>query len=111
MTDKQRIKQLEERLEVYEKSPFLGGYMAILKQITQWNNEIYNSPIKLSAIEDGDMKAFDKSMKFLERQELLYKTLDFLRSKMTADEKESADKKLEITSHSVEEYLLNQGGN
>ncbi len=101
-----RIKQLEERLLLYEKSPYLGGYMAILKQITQWNNELAMSPIKLSDVGDGDMRAFDKAMKFLERLEMLYKTLNFLRDKMTASEKESVSK-LEVTSHSVEDFLLN----
>ena len=106
MTDKQRIKQLEERLQHYEKSPFLGGYLAILKQITQWNNELSMKPIKLAAIEDEDMRAFDKAMKFLEKQKLLYETLDFLREKLTPKEKEDAEK-LETTSHSVESFLLN----
>ncbi len=106
MTDKQRIKELEDRLEHYEKSPFLGGYLAILKQITKWNNEMSNNPISLAAIEDDDIKAFDKAMKFLEKQKLLYETLDFLRSKMTAEEKKDVDK-LETASHSVESFLLN----
>lgn len=105
MTDKQRIKQLEERLQLYEKSPFLGGYLAILKQITQWNNEMSNNPIKLAAIGEDDIKAFDKAMKFLEKQKLLYETLDYLRSKMTVEEKKDVDK-LESASHSVESFLL-----
>lgn len=109
MTDKERIKQLEELLLVYEKSPYLGGYLAVLKQVTQWNNELSMKPIKLSAVEDDDMKAFDKAMKFLEKQEQLYKTLDFLRSKMTEEEKKEVDTKLETTAHSVEDYLLNNG--
>jgi DNA-binding transcriptional regulator YiaG len=103
-----RIKQLEVRLLVYEKSPYLGGYMAILKQITQWNNELSMHPIKLSAIEDEDMRAFDKAMKFLEKQKLLYETIDFLREKLTPKEREDSDKK-EVEAHSVEKFILQNG--
>jgi hypothetical protein len=107
MTDKQRIKQLEDSLLMYERSPYMGGYIAVLKQITQWNNEMSLRPIKLAAVEDDDMKAFDKAMKFLEKQKLLYETLDFLRSKMTVKEKEDIDK-LEISKNSVEDFLLGE---
>lgn len=103
-----RIKQLEDRLLVYEKSPYLGGYMAILKQITQWNNELSMHPINLSAIEDEDMRAFDKAMKFLEKQKLLYETIDFLREKLTPKEREDSDKK-EVEAHSVEKFILQNG--
>lgn len=107
MDYKQRVKQLEDKLLIYEKSPYFGGYIAVLKQITQWNNEMSLRPIKLAAVEDDDMKAFDKAMKFLEKQKLLYETLDFLRSKMTTKEKEDVDK-LEINKNSVEDFLLNE---
>ena len=107
--ESQRIKDLEDRLSVYEKSPYLGGYLAILKQITQWNNEMSLRPIKLSAVDDDDMRAFDKAMKFLEKQKLLYETIDFLRSKMTHVEKDRVAK-LETTSHSVESFLLDGEG-
>lgn len=108
MTDKQRIKMLEEKLAVYEKSPYYGGYMSTLHQLTKWNNELFTNPISLQAVEDGDMRAFDKAMKFLERKKELYEQLEYLRTKLSPEEKADSEKK-EVEEHSVEKFILNDG--
>lgn len=104
-----RIKELEERLAIFEKSPYLAGYLSTLTQLDEWNNEMLGNPISLKSTGDEDMKAFDKAIKFLERKEDLYKQLDYFRDKMTEVDKEEADKKT-VDSHSVEKYLMNKNG-
>lgn len=106
MTDKQRIKELEEKLAVFEKSPYKNGYLSSYTQISTWDKKMIESPISLEAVGEDDLKAFDKAIKYLERKKALFEDLDYFRSKMTAEEKKDVDK-LETASHSVESFLLN----
>lgn len=96
MSDKEKIKKLEERLRYFEESPYVDGYNAILNQINTWNKDLQNEPTSLKYDPDSgdaDMKAFDKAHKFIASIDGLYDQLEYLRSKMSPEIAESLLKK------------------
>ncbi len=82
---KENTEELKARLSVYEDSPLKEGYLAILKQINTWNQDLTNEPTGLTYNPDSgdaDMKAFDKAHKFITSIDTLYDKLEYLRGKM-----------------------------
>lgn len=88
--EKDEIQELKERLKKYEESPLKEGYLAILKQINTWNQDLTNEPTGLKYDPengDADMKAFDKAHKFITSIDTLYDKLEYLRGKMNPEHK------------------------
>lgn len=82
------IDQLKEKLKVYEESPLVEGYHAILKQINTWNKDLMDEPTSLKYdpdTGDSDQKAFDKAHKFILSTKELYDQLEYLRLKMSPE--------------------------
>jgi hypothetical protein len=91
---KENIEELKKKLEVYEDSPLKEGYLAILKQINTWNQDLTNEPTSLKYDPDSgdaDMKAFDKAHKFITSIDTLYDKLEYLRGKMNPEQQKTVD--------------------
>lgn len=99
---KDRVKELEEELRMYKESPYVAGYLSILKQINTWNKDLSDEPTSLKfdpANGDADQKAFEKAHKFILTVDTMYEQLDKLRSKMNpkqAKELEEKEKEAKI---------------
>lgn len=44
---KESTEEIKNRLKIYEESPLKEGYLAILKQINTWNQDLTNEPTGL----------------------------------------------------------------
>lgn len=78
------VQELEHRLSKFESSPYCDTYLAILKQITDWNDQLTKSRIDLFA--DKDEKGFDRTFKYFVDVATILKSLDDLRKLMTPEE-------------------------
>jgi len=86
--------QLKEELKLYKESPYIEGYLSILKQINVWNNDLKNEPTSLKYDPDNgdaDQKAFDKAHKFITSVDTLYDKLEYLRGKMNPEQQQKVD--------------------
>lgn len=91
---KENIEEIKNRLKIYEESPLKEGYLAILKQINTWNQDLTNEPTGLTYNPDSgdaDMKAFDKAHKFITSIDTLYDKLEYLRGKMNPEQQKQVD--------------------
>ena len=91
---KENIEEIKNRLKIYEESPLKEGYLAILKQINTWNQDLTNEPTGLKYDPkngDADMKAFDKAHKFITSVDTLYDKLEYLRGKMNPEQQKQVD--------------------
>ena len=91
---KENIEEIKNRLKIYEESPLKEGYLAILKQINTWNQDLTNEPTGLTYNPDSgdaDMKAFDKAHKFITSIDTLYDKLEYLRCKMNPEQQKAVD--------------------
>lgn len=96
---KENIEEIKNRLKIYEESPLKEGYLAILKQINTWNQDLTNSPTGLKYDPkngDADMKAFDKAHKFITSVDTLYDKLEYLRGKMNPEHKAELELKKQV---------------
>lgn len=80
----QRIKELEERLEKYEKSPLKKAYMSLLLCMTRWFEQIEFAEIDITNPEHK--LQFEMVHKFNTEITFYMKSLDDLRSKMIPSE-------------------------
>ena len=80
-----KIAELEQRLELYEKSDYKKAYTTIKKQIDQWLDEMNSSPLKLKNTSDKDNKQFEKALSFIKNVDDLFGKLDWLRKKMNGE--------------------------
>jgi hypothetical protein len=88
------INALKAKLAIYEESPLVEGYLAILKQINTWNKDLKNEPTSLKYNPDNgdaDMKAFDKAHKFISSIDTLYDKLEYIRGKMNPEQQKTVD--------------------
>jgi len=99
--DKEKIKQLEEKIAIYEEAPTLRGYLSLRTQLEEWDRELLETPISLKSIGDDDMRAFDKVAKYLERRPTWYKDLENLKASLTPKERDESEE-----GGSVEKMLL-----
>lgn len=84
----QEIDLLKEKLRVYEESPLVEGYNAILNQINTWNRDLQEEPTSLKYnpdTGDSDQKAFEKAHKFILTTQQIYDQLAYLRLKMSPE--------------------------
>jgi hypothetical protein len=97
------VEHLEIQLNKFLKSPYAPTYMAILKQIEDWNAQLQKNKIDLFA--DKDAKEFDRSWKyFMEAVEVLER-LDKMRKLMTPEETKEADKLLKDKNIGLAEQM------
>ena len=91
MNLEQRIKELEEKLEVYEKSPYSEAYLGVLKQINTCNKDLSDKPAGLR--DEEDAKAFERYEKYILKVDEYYNKLAYLREQMSPTEKKVVDAK------------------
>ncbi len=92
MNEKDRIKELEEELAKYKESPYLNAYTGLYATMERWSHELKTKTFSISAVEDDDMKAFEKAHKVSISMKALFDQLDFLRSKITPAQQEEGMK-------------------
>jgi hypothetical protein len=86
-----KIKELEDKLEVYENSPYSDAYLGVLKHIGACNKDLNDNPAGLR--DEEDMKAFEKYEKYILKVDEYYNKLAYLREKMSPTEKKVVDEK------------------
>ena len=91
MDNEKRIKELEEKLDVYEKSPYSDAYLGVLKQIETCNKDLNEQPAGLR--DEEDAKAFERYEKYILKVDEYYNKLAYLREKMSPTEKKLVDEK------------------
>lgn len=91
MNLEQRIKELEEKLEVYEKSPYSEAYLGILNQINTCNKDLNEKPAGLR--DEEDAKSYDRFEKYILKVDEYYEKLAYFREKMSPTEKKVVDAK------------------
>lgn len=97
MTDKQRIKELEDKLARFEKSPLKNAYLSVLETMTTWFEQIKTSKINITDSEDKPK--FEMVHKFFTELMFYLETLDKIRAKMTPAESK------ELEGGAVEEMI------
>jgi len=106
MGDKERIEKLEEKLAIYENSPYRDAYLGVLKQIETCNKDLVETPAGLR--DEDDAKAFERYEKYILKVDEYYQKLDLLRGKMSPKEQEIEGKK--EAKNIFEKALQSQGG-
>ncbi len=97
------VEYLENKLSIFEKSPYVNTYTAIRLQVEDWNIQLREKKIDLFA--DKEAKEFERAFKyFMEASDVLDR-LDKMRGKMTADEIKDLNKKIMLSEDSAENYL------
>lgn len=102
-----KVKELEEKLAIYENSPYQEAYTGLYVTVKRWSTELKNKAFLISDVEESDIKAFDKAHKVSLSLKDLFEQLDFIRSKMTPIQE--ADSRKEATS--IFEKALQESGN
>lgn len=92
-----------EYLEKLLKSPYANTYLAIYKQIEDWNKQLNEKNIDLFA--DKDSKEFDRSFKYFMEASDVLERLDKMRAKMSPQDLEEINKKKPLSEDSAENYL------
>jgi N-acetylglutamate synthase-like GNAT family acetyltransferase len=82
--ESQKIKELEERLEKFEKSPLKKAYLSMLSTITRWFEQIEFSEIDITNNEHK--QKFEMVHKFFTELIFYIETLEKIRAKMTPEE-------------------------
>lgn len=95
--ESQRIKELEDRLDKFEKSPLRKAYLSVLSTMTRWFEQIEFSEIDITNV--GHKPKFEMVHKFFTELTFYLKTLDDIRAKMTPEESK------ELEGGSVEAML------
>ena len=100
------VDDLEERLSKYEKSPYVKTYLTMLNQVNDFNEQL---TIQQVEIQDGgnkrtltvgrinlfgekDEKEFERSFKYMLEVNGLLDSIEKIRMKMSASEKEEVKK-------------------
>ncbi len=96
MNLEQKVKELEEKLAVYESSPYKDAYLGLHMTIQRWSLELKDKKFEISSTTDDDMKSFEKAHKTATSMDILFKQLDFLRTKITPEQE--AEVRKEATS-------------
>ena len=91
MNLEQKVKELEEKLAVYESSPYKDAYLGVLKQIETCNKDLIDTPAGLR--DEEDAKAFERYDKYILKVDEYYNKLELLRGKMSPEEKKFVDAK------------------
>jgi len=91
MNLEQKVKELEEKLAVYENSPYKKAYFGVLKQIETCNKDLVENPAGLR--DEEDAKAFERYEKYILKVDEYYNKLELLRGKMSPEEKKFVDAK------------------
>ncbi len=89
MNLEQKVKELEEKLAVYENSPYKDAYLGVLKQIETCNKDLIDTPAGLR--DEEDAKAFERYDKYILKVDEYYNKLELLRGKMSPEEKKFVD--------------------
>ncbi len=114
------IGELENKLAVYERSPYLKTYITILNQIDSFNEQLTIQTVektiegqkveveygKIDLFADKDSKEFDRGWKYLNECVDLNKKLDELRKLMSPEEQKEARKLL--PNSSAEKYIFDK---
>lgn len=87
-----KVKELEDKLAIYESSPYKDGYLGVLTQIETCNKDLNNNPAGLR--DEEDEKSFDKYNKYILSIDVYYQKLELLREKMSPTEKKEVDSKV-----------------
>lgn len=101
------VEFIENRLAVFEKSPYAKSYLVLLNQINDFNEQLSIRKSKMMNQDLGrevevvvgrvdifgskDDKEFERSWKFFTDGFTLHEQLDKYRGKMTSEEKKDAD--------------------
>ena len=100
------VDDLEERLSKYEKSPYVKTYLTMLNQVNDFNEQL---TIQQVEVQDGDNKRtvtvgrinlfgekdekeFERSFKYMLEVNGLLDSIEKIRMKMSASEKEEVKK-------------------
>ncbi len=104
------VNYLENKLGLYEKSPYSSSYLACKTTIDRWNEQLMETEISLLDSEQKPM--FDMAHKYLTEQKPYIDQLEYLRGKMSPDDKKAADEIQKTQSLGIAEKLAvrNNGG-
>jgi len=111
------IEYLEDRLQLYEKSPFVKSYLTVLGQINDWNDQLTIKKIetsegdkflgKINLFADASSKEFDRVHKYFTEMKPYFEQLAYLRKQMTTEEKNELTKELKpLSEDSAENFLI-----
>lgn len=100
------VKYLEQRIKLFEESPYFESYTSVRKQLDNFNKQLLNTPIDLFA--ESTDKSFDRTKWYFDKILDLNKTLDELRKMMTPEDQVRLDKEKKIEGLSVAEKLALQ---
>jgi len=106
LSDKEIIAKLEEELSKYKESPYQNAYTGLYATMERWSHELKTKTFSISAVEEDDMKAFEKAHKVSISMKALFEQLDYLRSKITPAQEEESRK----TATSIFEKALQGQG-
>lgn len=103
MTDKERIKDLEAKLAVYENSPLVDSYMAIYTQIADWNTALKEKNV-VNILDNKEDKAFDTVSKYFDRIVAWNNNLKTIREQMTASEAQEIEDRTKRLAYFTENH-------
>lgn len=105
------VEYLEKKIELYEKSPYSSSYLACKKTIDRWNNQLLDTEISILEAEQKPM--FDMAHKYLTEQKPYIDQLEYLRGKMSPEDKKAADEIQKTENLGIAEKLAvkNNGRN
>ena len=86
------VKELREKVAIYENSPYVDAYLGILKQIETRNGDMIDKPAGLR--DEEDAKAFERYEKYILKVDEYYNKLQYLRDKMNPQEIKEVDAKV-----------------
>ena len=86
------VKELREKVAIYENSPYVDAYLGILKQIETCNGDMIDKPAGLR--DEEDAKAFERYEKYILKVDEYYNKLQYLRDKMNPQEIKEVDAKV-----------------
>jgi hypothetical protein len=90
----EKIRILEEKLKIYEESPYVQTYMAMRKQFDSFNSQLSEKEINIFKNEDDDF--FTRAWKFMEGSPGMLKNLDEIRKLMNPEQQKELVKAEEM---------------
>lgn len=101
------VEYLENRLKVYEQSPYVSSYLSLAQTIDNWNKQLFEHQINILNVEDKPK--FEMAHKFLTEQKPYIEQLEYLRKLMTPEEQREIAKKKSIENVGVAEKMAMNG--
>ena len=115
------IEELETKLSLYEKSPYVKTYLTLLHQLDDFNEQLtiqekeMNVEGTMQKVKFGridlfgtkDEKEFERGFKYMIQVNDLLENIDKIRKKMTTEEKAEVDSNIKkpLSEDSAENYL------